>query len=146
MNTKAEKIESTLRAAKRSTCKAAAPQWTAEQRADSRTTRVGPVRRMLRSPLRSSGPQSGPPEGRLLRSPRRSRGPILGPVRLARFKRSPSPLRSSGPQSGPPEGLLLRSPRRSRGPILGPVRLARFKRSPTVRRSPLRKKKYDHGV
>ena len=71
MNTKAEKIESTLRAAKRSTCKAAAPQWTAEQRADSRTTRVGPVRRMLRSPLRSSGPQSGPPEGRLLRSPRR---------------------------------------------------------------------------
>ena len=30
-------------------------------------------------PLRSSGPQSGPPEGRLLRSPRRSRGPIIGP-------------------------------------------------------------------
>ena len=60
MNTKAEKIESTLRAAKRSTRRAAAPQSTANLRADSRTTRVGPVRRMLRSPLRSSGPQSGP--------------------------------------------------------------------------------------
>ena len=131
-----------------------------------KVTRSAPKVKRSPSPLRSSGPQSGPPEGRLLRSPRRSRGPILGPpkgrllrspVRLARFKRSPSP----------PKGRLLRSPRRSRGPILGPVRLARFKRSPSppvrrplrspvrlarfkrspiVRRSPLRKKKYDHGV
>ena len=41
-----------------------------------------------RSPLRSSGPQSGPPEGRLLRSPRRSRGPILGP-HVRRLRSSP---------------------------------------------------------
>ena len=110
-----------------------------------KVTRSAPKVKRSPSPLRSSGPQSGPPVRRLLRSPLRSRGPILGPpkgrllrspVRLARFKRSPSP----------PVRRPLRSPRRSRGPILGPVRLARFKRSPTVRRSPLRKKKYDHGV
>ena len=90
--------------------------------------------RQLRSPLRSSGPQSGPPEGRLLRSPRRSRGPILGPP-VRRPQSGPqhsfgSPRAIKYSRSGSPKPLRRspKSPRRSPKPL---------RRSPkSLRRSP----------